>query len=85
MSRRYYNKRGNDLTTDKIVDICVQIDNGLFDRKLDERDWYGKIEIFREEMIEVLLRRYRAHYVLDNKPNLSLDRAYETYLKYYID
>jgi hypothetical protein len=63
----------------------VQIDNGLFDRKLDERDWYGKIEIFREEMIEVLLRRYRAHYVLDNKPNLSLDRAYETYLKYYID
>jgi len=84
MSRRYYNKRATDLTTDDIVDILLQIDNGLFDRKLDDMGWYGKIEIFREELIEVLLSRYRGHYVLDNSVSISLDRAYETYLKYYI-
>lgn len=84
MSRRYYNKRANDLTTDELVDIVVQIDNGLFDKKLDDMGWYGKIEVFRDEVIEVLLRRYRAHYVMDNKRSDSLDRAYKTYLKYYM-
>lgn len=84
MSRRYYNKRGSDLSTDDIVDILVQIDNGLFDKKMDEMGWYGKIEIFREELIEVLLRRYRAHYGLQNKRNDALDRAYATYLKHYM-
>ena len=84
MSRRYYNRRGSDLSTDDIVDILIQIDNGLFDKKLEDMGWYGKIEIFREEMIEVLLRRYRAHYGLQNKRSESLDRAYATYLKHYM-
>lgn len=84
MSRRYFNKRGNDLTTDDIVGILFQIDNGLFDKKIEIKGWYKKLEVFREEMIEVLLRRYRGHYVLDNKRSNSLDRAYDTYLKHYM-
>lgn len=84
MSRRYYNKRGNDLSTDEIVDILVNIDNGEYDDKVDEKNWYNKLDNFRDEMIEILLRRYRGHYVFSNRKDKALERAYNIYLKHYV-
>ena len=84
MSRRYYNKRATDLSTDDIVNILGQIDNGLYDPELDKRGWYYKVEVLREELIEVLWRRYRQHYSSTDEKSKELERAYNTYLKYYL-
>jgi hypothetical protein len=83
-SKDYFNKRCINMTTDDIVDIIVQIDNGLFDEELDNREWYNKADILREELIEILLKRYREYYLFADRKNKSLDRAYNTYLKHYI-
>jgi len=84
MSRRYYNKRASDLKTRDIVEILVQIDNGLYDPELENKQWYGKVEILREELIEVLWRRYRQHYSNSDEKDEELENAYRTYLKYYL-
>jgi len=83
-SKDYFNKRCINMTTDDIVDIIIQIDNGLFDEELDNREWYDKATILREELIEILLKRYREYYLFSDRKNKSLDRAYNTYLKHYI-
>jgi hypothetical protein len=72
------------MTTDDIVDIIIQIDNGLYDEYLESREWFGKLNILREELIEILLKRYREYYLFADRKNNSLDRAYNTYLKHYI-
>lgn len=84
MSRRYFFKRASDLTTDKLTEILIDIDNGTFDYKLDEKNWYYKMDIFREEIIEILLRRYRSHYSYTYKKDEALDRVYNLYLKHYL-
>ncbi len=84
MSRRYFFKRASDLPTEKLTDILIDIDNGSFDDKLEERNWYRKMDAFREEIIEILLRRYRSHYTYENGINEELDRAYNLYLRHYL-
>jgi len=84
MSRRYFSKRASDLTTEHLTDILIDIDNGTFDNKLDERGWYKKMDLFREEIIEILLRRYRSHYSYRSDTNEVLDRVYNLYLKHYL-
>ncbi len=84
MSRRYFFKRASDLTTEKLTDILIDIDNGTFDDKLDERGWYCKMDLFREEMIEILLRRYRSHYSFTSKKDAALDKVYNLYLRHYL-
>lgn len=84
MSRRYFFHRASDLNTDELTEILVDIDNGIFDHKLDERDWFDKLDIFREEVIEILLKRYRSHYSFTSKRDESLDKAYYLYLKHYL-
>jgi len=83
-SRDYFNKRCINMTTDDIVDIIMQIDNGLYDEDLEARNWYGKLTVFRAELIEILLKRYREYYLFADRKNKSLDMAYNTYLKHYI-
>jgi len=83
-SREYFKNRCVHMTTDDIVDIILQIDNGLYDEELDAREWFGKLTIFRAELIEILLKRYREYYLFAERKNKSLDRAYNTYLKHYI-
>jgi hypothetical protein len=83
-SRDYFKSRCVHMTTDDIVDIIMQIDNGLYDEDLEERNWYGKLTILRAELIEILLKRYREYYLFADRKNKSLDRAYNTYLKHYI-
>jgi hypothetical protein len=83
-SRYYFYARCVHMTTDDIVDIIMQIDNGLYDEDLEARNWYGKLTIFRTELIEILLKRYREYYLFADRKNKSLDRAYNTYLKHYI-
>jgi hypothetical protein len=83
-SRDYFKNRCVNLTTDDIVDIIIQIDNGLFDEDLEERNWFSKLNILRAELIEILLKRYREYYLFADRKNKSLDRAYNTYLKHYI-
>jgi len=84
MSRRYFFKRASDLNTEKLTNILVDIDNGTFDQKLDEKDWYYKMDLFREEIIEILLRRYRSHYSFTNNKDEQLNRAYSLYLRHYL-
>jgi len=84
MSRRYFFKRASDLSTDNLTDILIEIDNGTFDDKLDEKGWYNKMNLFREEVIEILLRRYRSHYSFTSKKDESLDKVYNLYLKHYL-
>jgi hypothetical protein len=72
------------MTTDDIVDIIIQIDNGLYDEDIEEREWFGKLTILRTELIEILLKRYREYYLFADRKNKSLDKAYITYLKHYI-
>jgi len=83
-SREYFKNRCVHMTTDDIVDIILQIDNGLYDEELDAREWFGKLTIFRAELIEILLKRYREYYLFADRKNKSLDRAYNIYLKHYI-
>ena len=83
-SKEYFKNRCVHMTTDDIVDIILQIDNGLYDEELDAREWFGKLTIFRAELIEILLKRYREYYLFADRKNKSLDRAYNTYLKHYI-
>jgi hypothetical protein len=83
-SRDYFYERCVHMTTDDIVDIIIQIDNGLYDEYLESREWFGKLNILREELIEILLKRYREYYLFADRKNNSLDRAYNTYLKHYI-
>ena len=83
-SRDYFKSRCVHMTTDDIVDIIMQIDNGLYDEDLEARNWYGKLTVFRAELIEILLKRYREYYLFADRKNKSLDRAYSTYLKHYI-
>lgn len=84
MSRRYFFKRASDLTTDNLTDILIDIDNGSFDDKLEEKNWYYKMDVFREEIIQILLRRYRSHYSLTSNHDDALDKAYKLYLKHYL-
>ena len=84
MSRRYFFKRASDLTTDNLTEILADIDNGSFDNKLEEKNWFHKMDVFREEIIEILLRRYRSHYSFTSKRDESLDKAYYLYLKHYL-
>ena len=84
MSRRYFFKRASDLNTENLINILGDIDNGSFDNKLEEKNWYYKMDIFREEIIEILLRRYRSHYSLTSNKDEFLDKAYNIYLKHYI-
>ena len=83
-SRDYFYERCVHMITDDIVDIIIQIDNGLYDEDLEDREWFGKLNILRAELIEILLKRYREYYLFAEKKNKSLDRAYNTYLKHYI-
>ncbi len=83
-SRDYFKNRCVNMTTDDIVDIIIQIDNGLYDEDIEAHDWLGKLTILREELIEILLKRYREYYLFAERRNKSLDRAYSTYLKHYI-
>jgi hypothetical protein len=83
-SRDYFKNRCVHMTTDDIVDIIVQIDNGLYDEDIEARDWLGKLTILRAELIDILLKRYREYYLFAERKNKSLDRAYNTYLKHYI-
>lgn len=83
-SRDYFYERCVHMITDDIVDIIIQIDNGLYDKDLENREWFGKLNILRAELIEILLKRYREYYLFAEKKNKSLDRAYNTYLKHYI-
>lgn len=83
-SRNYFYERCVHMTTDDIVDIIIQIDNGLYDEELEVRDWFDKLTILRSELIEILLKRYREYYLFADRKNKSLDRAYSTYLKHYI-
>lgn len=83
-SRNYFYERCIHMTTDDIVDIIIQIDNGLYDEDIESREWFGKLTILRSELIEILLKRYREYYLFADRKNKSLDRAYNTYLKHYI-
>ena len=83
-SRDYFKNRCVNMTTDDIVDIIIQIDNGLYDEDLEAREWFGKLTILRAELIEILLKSYREYYLFADRRNKSLDRAYNTYLKHYI-
>ena len=83
-SREYFKSRCVHMTTDDIVDIIMQIDNGLDDEEVEAREWLGKLTIFRAELIEILLKRYREYYLFADRKNKSLDRAYNTYLQHYI-
>lgn len=83
-SRDYFYERCVHMTTDDIVDIIIQIDNGLYDEALEAHEWFEKLTILREELIEILLKRYREYYLFADRKNKSLDRAYNTYLKHYI-
>ena len=83
-SRDYFYDRCVHMTTDDIVDIIIQIDNGLYDEDIESREWFGKLTILRAELIEILLKRYREYYLFAERRNKSLDRAYTTYLKHYI-
>ena len=80
----YYFRRASDLKTDQLVDIVMDIDNGHYDEIVDEMDWYDKIRRFRTEIIEVLLKRYQAHYLYNNKVDNELNRAYRMYLRHYM-
>jgi hypothetical protein len=83
-SRDYFKNRCVHMTTDDIVDIIIQIDNGLYDEDLEAREWFSKLTILRSELIEILLKRYREYYLFADRKNKSLDKAYNTYLKHYI-
>jgi len=83
-SRDYFYNRCVHMTTDDIVDILMQIDNGLYDEELEAREWFEKLSLLRVELIEILLKRYREYYLFAERKNKSLDRAYNTYLKHYI-
>ena len=83
-SRDYFKSRCVNMTTDDIVDIIMQIDNGLYDEDLEARNWYGKLTVFRAELIEILLKRFMEYYLFADRKNKSLDMAYSTYLKHYI-
>ena len=80
----YYFRRASDLKTDQLVDIVMDIDNGHYDEIVDENEWYHKITRFRNEIIEVLLKRYQAHYLYNNKADNELNRAYRMYLRHYL-
>ena len=60
----YYFRRASDLKTDQLVDIVMDIDNGHYDEIVDEKEWFNKITRFRNEIIEVLLKRYQAHHLV---------------------
>ena len=83
-SRDYFYNRCVHMNTDDIVDILMQIDNGLYDEELEAREWFEKLSLLRAELIEILLKRYREYYLFAERKNKSLDRAYNTYLKHYI-
>ena len=80
----YYFRRASDLKTDQLVDIVMDIDNGHYDEIVDEKEWYHKISRFRTEIIEVLLKRYQAHYLYNNRADNELNRAYRMYLRHYL-
>jgi len=84
MSRKYFFQKASNLSSEELLQILVDIDNGFFDKELDKRDWFDKMDIFREEMIEVLLRRYRTHYLYTSKKDDILEKAYSIYLRHYI-
>ena len=80
----YYFRRASDLKTDQLVDIVMDIDNGHYDEIVDEKEWFNKITRFRNEIIEVLLKRYQAHHLYNNKVDSELNRAYRMYLRHYL-
>ncbi len=80
----YYFRRASDLKTDQLVDIVMDIDNGHYDEIVDENEWFNKITRFRNEIIEVLLKRYQAHHLYNNKADNELNRAYRMYLRHYL-
>jgi len=84
MSRRYFFKRASDLNNEDLTNILIEIDNGYFDDRLEKNNWYNKLDIFREEVIEILLRRYRANKLFNSCRDDSLEKAFGLYLKHYM-
>jgi len=84
MSRRYFFRRASDLNNEDLTNILVEIDNGFYDEKLDLNDWFEKMDIFREEVIEILLRRYRSNKIFGSNRDNSLEKAYQLYLRHYL-
>jgi hypothetical protein len=84
MSRGYFFRRASDLSSHDLTNILVEIDNGFYDKIVDKNDWFDKLDVFREEVIEILLRRYRTHKIYNTNKDESLEKAYSLYLKHYI-
>ena len=82
--RDKYFKKISGIRTCEVVDILINLDNGLFDKGIEEKNWYGKLEKFRETAIDVLIKRYLNYYEYHSRKNIDLDWAYQVYLKYYI-
>ena len=83
MQDKYFKKISGIRTTD-VVNILINLDNGLFDKEIEKKNWYPKLEKFRDTAIDVLIKRYVNYYEYHTKKNLELDKAYQLYLKYYI-
>ena len=83
MHQSFFNKL-TGIRTEEILDILINLDNGLFDKEVENKNWFLKIDKFREAAIEVLIKRYLRYYEFNHKKNNNLEKAYNLYLKYYI-
>jgi hypothetical protein len=79
----YYFRRATNLETSQLIDIIMDIDNGYYDIELDKNDWFDKVQKFRIEIIEVLIKRYEAHHLYNNKNDDELNKAYRLYIRHY--
>lgn len=74
------------ISTNNLINLLIQMDNGLFDNEIEYFNKYDSFEKYRNNIISILFNRY-SEYIESNKKNIAcddLEKAYETYLRFYL-
>ena len=77
-----------NLSTKEILSFLIQIDNGLFDEEVEYFNKYEELEIYRNNIINILIKRYENY--INNRENMceeeifNLEKAFSIYLRFYL-
>lgn len=77
-----------NLNTTDILSFLIQIDNGLFDEEVEVFNKYEELEIYRNNIIKILIKRYENY--INNRENIcddeifNLEKAFSIYLRFYL-
>ena len=69
----------NRINTKDLTSLLINIDNGFVDEEAEINNSYDKLDIYRNQIINILIKRYEL-----NNLDPDIINAYNLYLKFYL-